>query len=87
MEWNTWVLLLTVIMEPVGSAFFFDTFPGRGKTEKGAVYQYRYLAYLGMSFLLTVRWWSFEADGHSVQKIVSWCNPGLESGGVCRLIL
>ena len=53
MEWKTWVLLLTIIMEALGSAFFFDTFLGRGKTEKVTVYQYRTLAYLVMTFVLT----------------------------------
>lgn len=53
MEGKTWVLLLTIIMEGLGSAFFFDTFLGRGKTEKLTVYQYRTLAYLGMTFALT----------------------------------
>lgn len=53
MEWKTWVLLQTTIMEALGSAFFFDTFLGRRKTEKGIVYQYRSLAYLGMTFVLT----------------------------------
>ncbi len=37
MEWKTWVLFLTVIMEALGSAFFFDTFLGRGKTETASV--------------------------------------------------
>ena len=52
-EGKTWVLLLTIIMEGFGSAFFFDTFLGRRKTKKGAVYQYRFLAYLGMTFALS----------------------------------
>lgn len=53
MEWRTWVLLLTTIMEALGSAFFFDTFLGKGKTEKATVYHYRPLAYLVMTFTLT----------------------------------
>ena len=65
MEWKTWGLLLTIIMEALGSAFFFDTFLGSGKTEKGAVYQYRSLAYLGMTFILTVTR-HFVVDGKSI---------------------
>lgn len=53
MEWKTWVLFLTTIMEALGSAFFFDTFLGNGKRGKATVYQYRYLPYLGMMFALT----------------------------------
>lgn len=53
MEWKTWVLLLTTIMEALESVFFFDTFLGKGKTEKAVVYQYRALAYLVMMFALT----------------------------------
>lgn len=53
MEWKTWVLLLTIIMEALGSAFFFDIFLGKGKTEKATVYPYRTLAYLVMTFVLT----------------------------------
>lgn len=52
-EWTTWVLLLTIVMEALGSVFFFNTFLGRRKTKKGTVYPYRFLAYLGMTFVLT----------------------------------
>ena len=53
MEWKMWVLLMTIIIESLGSAFFFDIFLGKGKTEKGTVCKYRALAYLGMTFVLT----------------------------------